>query len=312
MIPASAEVQCNEGCLALHEAVSSAAHLPDAPQITAALINAFPAAIKITNDEGLLPLHLAAMSGFSAGIRTIFAYSFTTVYARENTEEMLPLDFSVDGYTTAREERMDTAEESSDDEISEKSSSTSEKELEFSQCIDIFLMSALYDRPVFAQARRDRPGIFLPIHGAAAAQPSLQSWKTIVSMYGKDYDNEVDVRGRTALHVIASSKLYYLETVTAMIQDILQLDPSSATSYDDSGLIPLHTALIHLQKYPVIEHLLESNLSTITMVVDEDCDFVQYRGMLPFQLAAACGCGLDVVNLLLRAHPVAVAGALLN
>lgn len=243
------------------------------------------------------------MSGFSAGIRTIFAYGFSTIYARENTEEMLPLDFAIDGYKTSYEEYMDQTEVSDDPD-------PTEKEREFRQCIDILLMSALYDRPVFTHARNDQPGIFLPIHGAVAAQPSTESWRQIVSMYGRDFASDVDVRGRTALHVLMSSKLMYLHTVTEMIRNINELDPTNATTYDDSGFIPLHVALTHLVPYPVIEYLLSTNLSTISMEVDDDCDVVGYRNMLPFQLAAACGCGVDVVNLLLRAHPVGVAGAL--
>lgn len=307
MVPPSAEVQCEEGCLPLHEAVSSAAHLPDAPQIVAALINAFPSAIKITNDEGLLPLHLCAMSGFSAGIRTIFAYGFSTVYARENTEEMLPLDFAIDGYKATLEEL--------EEETSEEASSGAElkaKETKFRQCIDIFLMSALYDRPVFTPSGNEpRGSTFLPIHGAAVAQPCSESWQTIKSMYGSEYASHVDVRGRTALHVLATTTLsHHLEIVTEMITDIIELDPSSATTFDDSGLIPLHAALMNLMPYPIINHLLACTPVTVSMEVDEDCDSVQFRGMLPFQLAAACGCSASVVNMLLRAHPIGVFGAI--
>lgn len=315
MVPTSAEVQCEEGCLPLHEAVSSAAHLSDAPQIAAALINAFPSAIKITNDEGLLPLHLAAMSGFSAGIRTIFAYGFSTIYARENTEEMLPLDFAIDGYKTSSEEANETVQDRRIMDPNEQGNDAvlTEKEMEFRQCIDTFLMSALYDRPVFTPARSDQRGMtFLPIHGAAASQPCSQSWKQIVSMYGKVYASDVDVRGRTALHVLVTSKLYRLEVVIEMIMDIDELDPTSATTFDDSGLIPLHASLIYLAPYHVVERLLVCNWSAISIEVDEDCDNAEFRGMLPFQLAAACGCSFDIVNLLLRAHPIGVAGALLN
>ena len=125
----SQTVCINSQCLYLNQSIS------DAPQIAAALVNAFPSAIKITNDEGLLPLHLAAMSGFSAGIRTIFAYGFNTIYARENTEEMLPIDFAVYGYKTSFEEAHQNCYEE------EKNVTHTEKEMEYRRCIDIFLMS---------------------------------------------------------------------------------------------------------------------------------------------------------------------------
>lgn len=309
MAPASAKVQCEEGYLPLHEALSSAAHLPDAPQIAAVLINAFPSAIKITNDEGLLPLHLTAMSGFSAGIRTLFAYGFRTIYARENTEEMLPIDFAVDGYKNSSEEAKESRRDSY---VEGNDVALTEKEAEFRRCIDIFLMSALYDRPVYTTATsNDHRGMpFLPLHGAVASQLCSQSWKQLVSMYGSDYASEVDIFGRTALHVLVTSELYRLDVVAEMISDIDKLDPTSATTYDDSGVIPLHAALIFLVPYDIIEHLLGCNWGSICMEVDEDCDNVEFRGMLPFQLAAACGCSIDVVNLLVRSHPMGIAGAL--
>ncbi|KAL9184192.1 hypothetical protein ACHAXT_002278 [Thalassiosira profunda] len=305
-VPDSAKVQCEEGCLPLHEAVSTAAHLPDAPQITAALINTFPSAVKITNDEGLLPLHLAAMSGFGAGIRTIFAYAFSTIYARENTEEMLPLDFAIDGYRTAVEEAQNgegRGRYTPDFSVANDAAS-------YRNCIVILLMSALYDRPVFTQMSDEQRGIFLPLHGAAAAQLCKQSWKEIVSMYGSNHASDVDVRGRTALHVLVSTTPYRLDLATEMIVDMNRLDAASATTLDGNGLIPLHAALTHRQPYAVVECLVRCNLSTIATEVGRDCGIVAYRRMLPFQLAAACDCGLDVVNLLLRAHPIGAAGAL--
>jgi len=173
-------------------------------------------------------------------------------------------------------------------------------------------MSALYDRPVFTPSGNEpRGSTFLPIHGAAVAQPCSESWQTIKSMYGSEYASHVDVRGRTALHVLATTTLsHHLEIVTEMITDIIELDPSSATTFDDSGLIPLHAALMNLMPYPIINHLLACTPVTVSMEVDEDCDSVQFRGMLPFQLAAACGCSASVVNMLLRAHPIGVFGAI--
>lgn len=253
------------------------------------------------------------MSGFSAGIRTIFAYGFSTIYARENTEQMLPLDFAIDGYITAAEEADQTlSRKRSPTEQSSNDADLSDSEMEFRHCIDIFLMSALYDRPVFTPAARNdlRGMTFLPIHGAAASQPCSQSWKQIVSMYGADYASDVDVRGRTALHVLVTSAPWYLEVVTEMIQSINELDPTSATTFDDSGLLPLHAALINHAPYHVVKHLLLCSWSTVSIEVDEDCDSIELRGMLPFQLAAASGCGIDVIDLLLRAHPIGISGAL--
>jgi len=101
-----------------------------------------------------------------------------------------------------------------------------------------------------------------------------------------------------------------LEVVTEIIWNINELDPTSTTTFDDSGLLPLHTALANHAPYHVVENLLLCNWGTVYMEVDDDCDNVDLRGMLPFQLAAVCGCDIEVVDLLLRAHPIGIAGAL--
>lgn len=94
-----------------------------------------------------------------------------------------------------------------------------------------------------------------------------------------------------------------------MVLDI-QKYVDSTNIHDDSGLTPLHAALVNNAPRPVVERLLECNGSSVTTEVDEDCDRVQFREMLPFQLAAACGCNEDIINLLIRAYPIGVAGAI--
>ena len=124
--------------------------------------------------------------------------------------------------------------------------------------------------------------MFLHIHGTTAAQPCTQSWKQIIVMYGKDYTCDVDVCGRTALHVLVTSVLSDLDLVSEMVVDVDELDPTSATNFDDSGLIPLHAALIHAALYPNIEQPLICNGISIFIEVGEGCDYGEFHGMLPF------------------------------
>mmetsp|Transcript_13723 Transcript_13723/g.28098 ORF Transcript_13723/g.28098 Transcript_13723/m.28098 type:complete len:866 (+) Transcript_13723:275-2872(+) len=329
MAPASARVQCDEGCLPLHHAVSSAAHNKDAPQITALLLNTFPAGVKISNDEGLLPLHLASMHGFSAGIRTIFSYGFSTITAREKKQSMIPLDFAVRGYydITGMDISDDTDNEGNDvqvdttsvfinrhranrntnSELSVGSGPTTSQDTEFWACINTLLASAVYDRPMLPSGNRR---IFLPLHGAVALQPRRSTWKCIWDMYGLEHANDADVRGQTALHVLAASKIIKPSVAAEMVSDIHVLDIDAAACFDDNGLIPLHTALISKAPYAVVKALLECNEGSVTMEVDSDSVHVQYRKMLPYQLAAASDCSVEVIDLLMRAHPMGVAAAL--
>ena len=61
----------------------------------------------VTTDEGLLPIHLASHSGFTAGIRTLLSSNFNTIAIRENTEMMLSLDFAVNELSDENSSLMD-------------------------------------------------------------------------------------------------------------------------------------------------------------------------------------------------------------
>ena len=278
--------KCEEGCVPLHEALITGAHHQDAPQIIATLASAFPNSIKLTNDEGLLPIHLAAMSGSSHGIRTILGFGLSTVFARENTEEMLALDFAIDGL-------LSTLDEDDTDQIQAGL---------FRQCISILLMSALYKQPVLSPIGNEHLP-FLPIHGAAAAQPCRRSWLHLISAFGQDYGSALDRDGKTPLHTLVSSTLFQDDLVTQAISYFSEMHPTCLTCYDHNGFIPLHMALIHKMPLSVIQSLVKCPGSSVSTHVRENCSEQSYQGLFPFQLAAAIGADEDCIYLLLRSSP---------
>ena len=262
------------------------AHHPDAPQIIATLASAFPPSVKLTNDDGLLPIHIAAMSGSARGLRTILGFGLSTIFARENTEAMIPLDFAVDGLISALvEEEEDLLQID-----------------QFQQCIDILLMSAFYKQPVLSHEREEHLP-FLPIHGVAAAQPCSRSWKQIMSMFGEQYGGAVDLSGKTPLHTLLSFELYQEDVVVEAISNLCDAHPTCITHVDNSGFIPLHTALSNKIPLHVIAHLIERNGSSVSIRVSENCPNVSLAKMLPFQMAAASGASEDCIYLLLRSAP---------
>lgn len=240
--------------------------------------------MKLTTDEGLLPMHLAAISGTSAGIRTLLGFGLSTIFARENTEAMLPLDFAVDGFMGVMND--------DDDNMLQN---------EFRQCIDILLMSALYDRPILGEGDDDTP--FLPIHGTASAQPCERAWKQLMVMYGEEYGGAIDPNGKTALHTLMSSMLFQEDLVADAISSINSAHPFCLSHVDNSGFAPLHTALVNKMPYIVVEKLVECNGASVSVPVSEDVINVSLQGMLPFQLAASSGCEVDVIYFLLRSAP---------
>ncbi|KAL3779445.1 hypothetical protein HJC23_012722 [Cyclotella cryptica] len=287
MVPASAEVQCEEGCIPLHEALTIGSDHQDAPQIISTLINTFPSSIKLTNDEGLLPIHLAAMSGSSCGIRIILGFGLSTIFARENTEETLPLDFAVDGLMSALRNKTQELYWQTDS---------------YRKCTTILLMSAFYKQPIlFPEDSLDTP--FLPIHGTATAQPCKRSWTQLMSLYGEEYGGALDQNRKTALHILMSSALFQEDLVADAVSSIHSMHPHCITHLDNTGFIPLHAALINKMPYNVVQRLVECNGSSVSASVSEDCANDSFRAMFPFQLAASCGCDLDVINFLLRSAP---------
>lgn len=280
--------QCEEGCVPLHEALVDGAHMPDAPQIVATLAAAFPSSIKLTNDEGLLPIHLAAMSGAVHGIRTILGFGVSTIFVRENTEEMLALDFAIDGLVGV----MDDEEEERDD---------TQVDL-YQQCIRILLNSALYNQPVLNPAVNENCP-FLPIHAAAAIQPCRRSWIHLMSTFGPQYAGEIDASGKTPLHTLMSSTMFQDDLVTQATLSISDMQPTCLTHFDNNGFIPLHAALVNKMPFSVIQCLVQCSAISISIPVRDDCSDISMREMLPFQLAASSGADEDVIYLLLRSAP---------
>lgn len=288
----------------MHEAVSVSAHHQDAPQITAVLLAAFPIAACIATDEGLLPIHLAAMTGFSAGLRTIMAYDFNTIYSKESTELMLPLDFAVDGFRSEYGESDDTDNILSvvqQQNVPEKSSSTNLKS-NFTACIEILLMSSLNKSPVLAP----RDELFLPLHGVVVSCPLLRTWKTLFDVYGQEHQGDVDRNGQNPLHYYCSRPLDD-ETDIILLKDVFIKWPEWFTQRDGNGFLPLHLALLDSRRsFQLIYTILGCKPPTINMNVASWSKKFLLQGLLPFQLAAISNYSINVIYHLLRTDPATI------
>lgn len=233
-------------------------------------------------------MHLAAMSGTAHGIRTLLGFGLSTIFARESTEDMLPLDFAIDGLLGTIEEEEDMRDNALLDL--------------FQQCMKILLSSAFYNQPVL-HPERDEKFPFLPIHGAAAAQPCRRSWIYLMSTFGAQYGGEIDASGRTPLHTLMSSTLFQDDLVTQATKSIGGMHPTCLTHFDNSGFIPLHNALMNKMPFSVIQCLVQCNGSSVSIPVSDNCPEIPLREMLPFQLAASSEADENVIYLLLRSAP---------
>jgi len=306
--PASAQVQCEEGCLPLHDAVSTPARHQDSPQITATLLSTFPKAVLVTTDEGLLPIHYAAMSGFATGLRTIFGYNFETIYSRESTEMMLPLDFAVDGL-------KGDAEDSELLSIAHQQPLSAQQESDlksnFELCTEVLLISTLHNRPILKPRDvADKSCLFLPLHGAVVAYPILQrTWKNIIARYGKNHINDVDEYGCNVAHLLCSKVMEDVEHNVSMLQDIHKIEPTLFSKTDQSGLLPLHQFLLK-RKSPTFDSVKAVVQFNLNALITEVRGKSNYHGFLPFQVAAVSGCDENVILYLLKQHPEGVVSRL--
>lgn len=276
----------------LHSAVSTGARHADAPQITATLLQTFGDADQIATDEGLLPIHLAAMSGFTAGIRTLLSATFESIQKRELTEFMLPLDFAVDGLSEEHSSSIaDNAEESSNQDVLMKEVSSHDLNKNHKSSVELLLSSMFYNRLISAprQAGSDHP--FLPLHGAAVSCPTVDSWRTILSLYGHDHALDLDSNGCTVAHMLCS------QDRDAMLQQIEVLEMVKQETFfmvDKQGFLPLHRALTNKN---VSLDFIEAVLRKHSAIADEVQlnNQNQFAKLLPVQLAACHNCDLDVI-----------------
>jgi len=308
--PTSAKVQCEEGCLPLHDVVSTTAHHQDALQITATLLSTFPEAVLVTTDEGLLPIHLAAMSGFASGLRTLFAYNFETIFSKEPTEMMLPLDFAVDGLQPKEGDTLDTEFLSLAHQQPVSSQEETDLKSNFELCTEILLISTLYKRPVLKpRCRENNKFLFLPLHGAVVAQSQQKrTWNRLLALYGKQHIKDIDDHGRNIAHILCSKLTEDAERTDhnlSMLKEIHQIEPSLFFRADNSDFLPLHHCLMSKPppSYDIVKVVVEFNHSALTTEINR---VTAYKEFLPFQLAAVFGCDEDVIQFLLRNHPVGV------
>ena len=293
----------------MHEALSSAADQPDAPQITVVLLETFSYAVNVTTDEGLLPIHLAAMSGFSTGLRTLFAYNFKTIYCRECTEMMLPIDFAVDGYNSEEVEVSDVSNRellSVAHQHSVPKENSIDKKGNFMSCIEILLSSSFYGRPILSPRNSARNEPFLPLHGAVTSQPLLPTWKSLLSLYGRDHISDEDKLGRTIAHTLCATKSHDEATEIEMAKDMHNHDSDLFSLVDNYGFLPLHLTLLseHVPNN-FLRTIIEFNRSSIEVEINGSLQSL-YTGLTAYQVAAASNCDLSVIMLLLRSNPTLV------
>lgn len=295
----------------MHEALSSAADQPDAPQMTVVLLETFSYAVNVTTDEGLLPIHLAAMSGFSTGLRTLFAYNFKTIYCRECTEMMLPIDFAVDGYNAEEVEVSDAL--SSNRELlsvahqhSLSKENSIDKKGNFMSCIEILLSSSFYGRPILNPRNPARNEPFLPLHGTVISQPLLATWKSLLSLYGRDHISDEDKLGRTIAHTLCASKSHDQATEIEMAKDMHSHDSDLFSLVDNYGFLPLHLCLLNTNvPHNFLRTIMEFNRSSVEVEINGSLHS-SYKGFTAYQVAAASNCDLSVIMFLLRSNPTLV------
>jgi hypothetical protein len=100
--PLSCRVMDQAGNLPVHLAMAGAGGAiasPATPWIVSTLLANYPKAIMISNKEGYLPIHLAAMNALLGGIKIVLAVSALVIEERSKTpERLLPVDLALQGH----------------------------------------------------------------------------------------------------------------------------------------------------------------------------------------------------------------------
>ena len=246
----------------------------------------------VTTDEGLLPIHLASHSGFTAGIRTLLSSNFNTIAIRENTEMMLSLDFAVNELSDENSSLMDE-----DDPAPMEESSNENPNRNVKSSVELILSSILYDRLISLprQAGDDYP--FLPLHGAAMARPTLETWNALVSIY-PNHALDVDSEGRTVTHLICLEESDDVENDIGMLATV---DEATFKIFDQDGFLPLHRALASCDvSFEFIKAVTNRQQDAIYVEVGSGNEHSSLANLLPVQVAALHDCELDIIFDLLK------------
>ncbi len=256
----------------LHTAVSTGAQLPDAPQMATILLQTFKESVQVRTDEGLLPIHLAAISRFNAGIRTILSTDYKSIAARES-EFMLPVDFAIDSMKEEGSEDRDT--------------------------IELLLSSALYGRVIRNPRNAGESYPFLPLHGAAISRPSIESWK---ELFYESQMSDIDVHGRSIAHLICTPRNDNEESDVTKEIEMLKLVPKECFKrHDNDGFLPLHRVLTNANvSVELMRSVITLENDAVLSEVKSSGGSSKFEEMLPIHVAAVHDCSHDVLFELLK------------
>lgn len=284
-----AKIKNDNGNLPLHNALELGNSLDDMAQIVVCLMTAFKAALYVTNNEGQYPIHIAASSGFQAGIRTILALDYNLIHIRDEAEKLSALDIAIDSLNL---------------EVDEENflSSSTRREAMFSQkpyiqCIEILLSSTLYKRFVPCPHLSEEVTPFLPLHGAIASHPKEFTWKTIRFLYGCDSKNQLNGLGRNAAHILCS-----IATLGDGIGSIIldDLDSGLFQQADSFGFLPIHLCSMNPEvPYNFFRKVGSKNEDGLNTPVPYRMEN-KYSMLTALQIAATSNCCLDVMSYLVR------------
>ncbi len=279
----------------MHDAVSEGAQYPDAPQIIALLQHRFGNAVFVSNDEGLLPIHLASSSGFTAGLRTLLSSEFPTILCRDKLENMTPLDIAVNELEETMGENLGHGQQ---DE------SRNNRTEEFISCVETILSSMLYNRLI--SNPRDNDAIdhpFLPLHSAIKSYPLQQTWSILFTLYSDDHGSDVDSFERNIAHAVCSREIEDIITDTAIVDDISE---ELFLQIDKYGFIPLHLSVQNPNAhFDFVKAVVGRQKSSLPCEVQPLLGNM-FAHFVPFQIAAAASCDLNIIYFLIRSHPSGV------
>lgn len=300
------DMQCEEGFLPLHEAVSNGAKFPDSPQIITMIQHRFVDGVFVTSDEGLLPIHLACSAGFTAGLRTLLSSEFSTISSRDKLENMLPLDIAVQELEQlAIESPMlpDSLEHSSAQGISTMNENDDLRQ-RIVACVEILLSSMYYNRLISSPRENQNSEYpFLPLHSAIRAYPLHKTMKVLFSLYKEEFSSSLDPLGRNIAHAICSREI---ADIHADIDIASQIPAENFLQIDNYGFIPLHLSLQNPNaSFEFVKTVASRNKSSLSREVVSLRDN-KYSHFVPFQIATAAKCDLNIIYFLIRSHPSGV------
>ena len=277
------------------------------------LLDNYPKAASMEDDQGMLPVHLACRNGSNKGVVKILLDAYPEGLHATDRKGRTPLEltkassnFNKEGIIITLErfaEALEAQRKLKEGNVAQQEAKKKgPQEVDYENRTTLVKHIVKWDwkavikralkHPEEASTWISTKGVngvvrFLPVHKACVLNPPVEVVEALISAYpdgAKSYDQD----GWLPLHCAA----YYCasESITTLL---IQANPAACKAKDEEGRLPLHYACMKGSSREIVEKLVNACPKSAQLKDDE--------GLTALHLACGNGCSSEVLEILISA-----------